>query len=135
MAALIVPIAVEQGIDFNNTFAFANPDPAGSNDWSKLTYPDYTGWQARLQVRQFFDPASVQLLALTTGSGLTFSTVSFVGAPVATGLNAIAVAITATQTVGLTAGTFYYDLFFDSPSGTHFRQMTGPFDVDLTVVR
>jgi hypothetical protein len=79
----------------------------------------------------------MQYLALTSSSGITFSSQQVPNGPPAPAFdNAFTVAITAAQTLTLpNNGILYYDFFIDYPAGTHQCYLAGDLFVVTTVTR
>lgn len=80
---------------------------------------NWTGWTAKMQVRQYVNTADDAVLTLTTGSGI------------AAGANDgnVTITISATQSGAILAGNYVYDI--ELTSGTTVeRVLSGRFTVD-----
>lgn len=142
MSLVVQTLAVEQGADWVESFTFSSPDPSGLNQWDQQVYYNFTGASVRMQVRQSADPTSTELLALATGgSGIVLQQLAAPDGPTVTANNTIQVTITAAQSLAITAGEYWYDMFVDwgsggsGGSGTHTRMMSGNFQVITTYSR
>jgi hypothetical protein len=122
-------IEITQNEDESFTFGFATADPSGN---PQLAVPfNFTGCTAKMQVRENSAATSEELLALSTSSGIAFSTATVSGVSVAT----IVVTITNAQTVELPAGTWFYDLFVYTNTGQQTCYLQGAFIVNSSVTR
>jgi len=98
-----------QGATFDKTFT-------ATNDGTPI---NWTGYTAKLQVRQYINTSDAAVLTLTTGSGIT------------AGANdgKIIISATATQTGAIPQGNYVYDL--ELTSGSYVvRIVQGRFTVD-----
>lgn len=83
------------------------------------TAVNWTGYTAKLQVRQYVNTADAAVLTLTTGSGITALTNN----------GKIIIQATAAQTGAITQGNYVYDL--ELTSGSYVvRLLQGRFTVD-----
>ena len=96
MSAATTNLIIDQGATWNITFTYKNTDGNPIN---------LTGYTAALQLRTSYDAASASL-SLTSGSGIVLGGTA----------GTIAVTATATETGGLTAGEYVYDLEITSSS-------------------
>ena len=108
----IYPIVIEQGSSWTLPIQWRDSTGALVN---------LSGYSARMTLRQVQNSTSTAALGpLTPGSGITLG-----GTP-----DNIIVAITATQSIGMTILSGFYDLFMD-PGGVEdqnsIRLMNGPF--------
>jgi hypothetical protein len=83
-----------------------------------------TNWSARMQVRNSYD-ASETALSLTSGTGITLGGTA----------GSILIEATATQTAGILAGPYVYDLEMVSPASVVTRLVEGTIIVDPEVTR
>jgi len=104
----------------------------GSTYTLALTYKDssgaainLTGYTAAMQIRDTVNSATTQLSLSSPSSGIVITA--------ATGL--ITITITATQTRGLVANTYVYDLEITSGSGVVTRLIQGSVIVNAEVTR
>ena len=98
-----------QGATLDKTFTFTQDGTA----------INWTGYTAKLQVRQYVNTTDTAVLTLTSGSGITPLTSD----------GKIIITATATQTGAITAGNYVYDLEVISGS-TVYRVLQGRFTVD-----
>lgn len=107
----VFDLEVDQGATFSQVTLFTdNATPPVPFNW--------TGYTAKLQVKQYRNSADTALLTLTNGSGITLTSTGYV-----------TVDITATQTGGIPAGTYQYDLEVTQGS-TVYRIWEGAFVVN-----
>ena len=108
-------ITVWQGADYDKTFTATQGGTA----------INWTGYTARMQVRNSSD-ATATLLSLTTGgSGITLGGTA----------GTIAVAITSTQSAAIASGAYAYDLELVSSGNIVTRLLQGAFIVSGNVTR
>jgi len=112
MSATNLTLAIEQGTTYRRLITWKAID--GS-------LHDLTGYHARLEIRSW--TWLTVLLDLNDSAGLTLG-----GA-----LGTIAVAMTATQTAGLGAGSARYDLIVTAPNGDVTRLLEGAVNIDPAV--
>ena len=98
-----------QGASFDKTFT-------ATNDGTPI---NWTGYTAKMQVRQYVNTADTAVLTLTTGSGIV------------AGANdgKIIVSATATQTGAIPQGNYVYDIELTSGAAV-IRIVQGRFTVD-----
>lgn len=84
---------------------------------------DVTGYTADMQVRQFVDSSTILVELSTTNGRITID-----GA-----LGQINLALTSTETAGLTPGSYIYDLNIQSPGGYVYKIIQGAFVVNASV--
>lgn len=126
-AVWVKPIKVLQNEDYTAlVYGFASQDPSGNP--ALATPTNFTGQTAKLQVRQNALTSSTLFLTLTSGSGITLG-----GPTTLAGVSCgtITLTLTATQTSGLPAGSWFYDLFCVN-AGKNKYYMQGPFEVGAT---
>lgn len=116
MALRIEPLSVEQDADdtFLRTFLQSNGVPI-----------DFTGFTAKMKIRQTQDPSSSTILTLSTGSGLTLGGTA----------GTLSISLTSAQTLAMGFGTYYYDIMLIDGLGGQSFIMGGPFIVGATVTR
>lgn len=107
-------ITIWQGADYDQTFTVTQ---AG-------TALNWTGYQARMQVRESADATST-LLSLTNGSGITLGGTA----------GTILVNITNTQSAAIDGGSYSYDLELVSSGNIVTRLLQGSFNVVGNVTR
>ena len=137
MALQQLDLSVTQGEDRTyGPYTFSSADPSGLNNLGSQAYYNFTGAAARMQIRQNESGTSTELLALTSSSGVIFSSVQSPGGPAApTANNSFAVTIPKATSLTLPTGVYYYDLFIDWPTGTSQSFLAGTFTVLPTVTR
>ena len=102
-------ITCYQGATLDKTFT-------ATNDGTPI---NWTGYTAKLQVRQYVNTSDTAVLTLTTGSGITALTND----------GKVIITATATQTGAIAQGNYVYDLALTS--GTYVvRLVQGRFTVD-----
>ena len=102
-------ITCYQGATLDKTFT-------ATNDGTPI---NWTGYTAKLQVRQYVNTSDTAVLTLTTGSGITALTND----------GKVIITATATQTGAIAQGNYVYDL--ELTSGTYVvRLVQGRFTVD-----
>lgn len=102
-------ITCYQGATLDKTFT-------ATNDGTPI---DWTGYTAKLQVRQYVNTSDTAVLTLTTGSGITALTND----------GKVIITATASQTGAIAQGNYVYDL--ELTSGTYVvRLVQGRFTVD-----
>jgi hypothetical protein len=141
MGALLThDLSCAQGEDVTyGPFVWATADQSGANNWSNLTYYNFTGAAARMMVRATSDPTST-LIFTSEGESPTiaigFSSQQVTNGPATPAFyNAFAMTIAAAASLATAYGVYYYDLFIDWPGGTHQLFLAGKFDVKPTVTR
>jgi hypothetical protein len=107
-------ITLFQGADYDQTFT-AKQDGTALN---------WTGYSARMQVRDSSDATAV-LLSLTNGSGITLGGTA----------GTIGVAVSNAQSAAISAGSYAYDLELISGSSAVTRFLQGAFNVSGNVTR
>jgi hypothetical protein len=85
---------------------------------------DLTNWSARMQMRLSYTTAE-PALSLTSGTGITLGGTA----------GSILIEATATQTAGIAAGPYVYDLELVSPASVVTRLIEGRITVDPEVTR
>lgn len=135
-----------QGVDLEESSLFFSQPEDGSTDLADLVPMDFTGCTARMVVRLRCDPASTQVLYMTSfhqtpgdTPGLVFVSDTFDGGPDVTVNNGIQITITNTQSLAMNSGVQftggYYDLLVDTLAGKTLSLMAGQFDLMATVTR
>jgi hypothetical protein len=115
--------------DWSKVLGFATQDPGGN---LALAVPfNFTGCTAKMQIYSGPLPSSTLILALSTGSGLTFGTGTILGVNVGT----ITIALTHAQTVALPPGEWFFDLFVYTGLGLQTCYVQGAFLVNPSVTR
>jgi hypothetical protein len=102
-------IACYQGATLDKTFTCTNNGTA----------VNWTGYTAKMQVRQYVNLADAAVLTLTTGSGIATLTSD----------GKVTITITAAQTGAIPQGNYVYDLELTS-GATVTRLLQGRFSVD-----
>ncbi|NBW22513.1 MAG: hypothetical protein EBR82_82655, partial [Caulobacteraceae bacterium] len=106
-------ITVWQGADYDKTFTVTQGGTA----------LNWTGYTARMQVRNSSDATATLLSLATGGSGITLGGTA----------GTIAVAITNTQSAAIAAGAYAYDLELVSSGNQVTRLLQGAFIVSGNV--
>lgn len=107
-------VVAYQGADWDRTFTVTQGGSA----------LNLSGYSAAMQVREAAD-STAYLLSLTNGSGITLGGTA----------GTITVAITATQSSAVNAGSYAYDLELTSGAGQVTRLLQGGFTVSGNVTR
>ena len=107
-------ITAYQGANFDRTFTITQSGTA----------LNLTGYTSAMQVREAAD-STATLLSLTSGTGITLGGTA----------GTIDVAITASQSSAIPAGSFAYDLEITSGAGQVTRLLQGGFTVSGNVTR
>ena len=144
----ITTIRVLQGSDFQkNYFPLisrcrppANQQQQGTGPLENAIPYNYTGATVYMNVRQDQDPSATLLLTLDNGvnGGLTLVSGGAVQGTtfvVPSYPNGLQITILAATSLGLSAGTYYYDLFCTTSTGSTTCHMAGNFEVMATVSR
>jgi hypothetical protein len=108
-------ITAYQGADFDQSFTVTQGGTA----------LNWTGYTARMQVREAADATATLIDLNTSGSGITLGGTA----------GTILVNITSTQTAAVDAGSFVYDLELVSSGSQVTRLLQGAFNVVGNVTR
>ena len=108
-------ITAYQGANFDRTFTITQGGTA----------LNLTGYTSAMQVREAADSTATLLSLSTGGSGIVLGGTA----------GTIAVAVTATQSAAIPAGSFAYDLEITSSGGEVTRLLQGSFNVQGNVTR
>lgn len=108
-------ITAYQGANWDRTFTITQGGTA----------LNLTGYTSAMQVREAADSTATLLSLSTGGSGIVLGGTA----------GTIAVAVTATQSAAIPAGSFAYDLEITSSGGEVTRLLQGSFNVQGNVTR